>query len=110
MPVPSVSGLPLSFPSSVAVGPPQPAPRAPAHARQGSVWQRWASLRSDILRHIHACDQSGKALTIDQLAADLDEALGLVERRTQELQSLRLIRCHEDRRIELEPGSQLKCG
>lgn len=74
------------------------------------VWQRWRSLHDDILRHVHACDRLGIVVTIDLLAEELDEALGLVERRTEELQSLQLISCGRDRRIELDSGSRLRCG
>ncbi|MEO0530476.1 MAG: hypothetical protein AAF266_07825 [Planctomycetota bacterium] len=75
-----------------------------------SVWQRWRSLHDDILRHMRACDRLGIDVTIDQLAEELDEALGLVERRAEELQSLRVISVGKDRRVELGPGSRRLCG
>lgn len=82
--------------------------RVPPHAR--SPWQLWRSLRSDILRHLHECDRLGVSITVEKLAEELDEALGLVERRAQELQNLQLVCLHADRRIELQTGSRRKCG
>lgn len=78
--------------------------------RPAGAWQRWSSLRGDILRHLHSCDSAGASVTVDQLAEQLDEALGLVERRAEELESLRLVRFHPDRRIELYPASRQMCG
>lgn len=63
-----------------------------------------------MLRHIHECDRLGAPLTLDKLAEDLDEALGLVERRALELRSLRLIHWDQDRRIELGATPQRLCG
>ncbi|MCA9239853.1 MAG: hypothetical protein KDA37_06625 [Planctomycetales bacterium] len=95
----SVAGQPVG--ASIGVGP---------RLRSVGVWQRWQSLRGDILRHVHECDRLGECLTVDKLANDLDEALGLVERRVQELQSLRLLCVHADRRIELPTSSRRMCG
>lgn len=79
-------------------------------SRGTDVWQRWRSLHDDILRHVRACDRLGIDLTAERLAEELDEALGLVERRLEELRSLQLISWGGDRRIELDIGSRLMCG
>lgn len=98
---PTVSGQPLRLPLCS---------RAPSTLRSNSVWQRWRSLHDDILRHARACDRLGIELTIAQLAEELDEALGLVERRVEELSSLQLVQVQKDGRIELDTGSQRMCG
>ncbi|TWT98006.1 hypothetical protein Pla108_21610 [Botrimarina colliarenosi] len=74
------------------------------------VWQRWRSLYDDILAHVRACDRLGVDLTVGQLAEELDEALGLVERRLEELGSLQILYCHGDGRIELDSGYRRMCG
>lgn len=98
---PAVSGQPLRLALRT---------HTPSALRANSVWQRWRSLHDDILRHVRACDCLGIELTIEQLAEELDEALGLVERRTEELCSLQLIQVHKDGRIELDACSQRMCG
>lgn len=101
---PLVSQHPIRFPRSVT-----PLPKSPSN-RVIDVWQRWRSLHDDILRHVRACDRLGITLTVEQLADELDEARGLVERRVEELHSLQLITSHRDGRVELDTSSQRLCG
>lgn len=101
----AISGQSVFFPRPINV-----LPITRSCARTNGVWQRWRSLHDDLLRHIHACDRLGIEITINQLAEELDEALGLVERRIEELQSLQLICVDKERRVELDPGSRLRCG
>lgn len=79
-------------------------------ASSARVWQRWRALHDDILNHVRACDRLNVELTAGQLAEELDEALGLVERRLEELSSLQIVYCHSDGRIELDSGYRLMCG
>ncbi len=101
-----VSGQSITFPHRRHLN-----PNVRAHnAHRPGVWQRWRSLHDDILRHVRACDRLGINLTVGQLAEELDEALGLVERRLEELVSLQLLQFRSDGCIESDPGSRLMCG
>ena len=113
MPVVSESGQPslVSYELSPhTAGPRGPRARSLPSVSPSPVWRQWRSLRGDMLRRLHECDRRGVTVTLDQLADDLDEALGLIERRAAELQAPQLVHCHSDRRIEVVTGAARKCG
>ena len=105
--------LPAPLPPTVSVSPslgpaaaegatcfPLPPGRSPgAGTRVGG--RRWRSLREEVLGHVRSRrDLQGVELTIERLADELDEALGLVERRVEELRWLGLVSVSAEGRIE----------
>lgn len=74
------------------------------------IWRRWRSLHHDILAHVRACERLGVELTVERLADELDEARGLVERRTRELASLQLVCLEDDGRVLPDHGARRMCG